>query len=197
MLSVDVRVLIAISTLITGVTGVLMGYRFMEIRRYIYLNPKNDDEIKQFQLDVERLRLALGKAQAKAFVNAYIKPKRNLLYAIYYCLIAVFALISMPIVLILDLQIKSVELPKSGFALQLILMGLVALSATIKHARSNQDVRDSEVKITELKNRFGVFANQAARVEWQYRMVYRHPILMRLPGLAILAVGLALVGGTR
>lgn len=80
-----------------------------------------------------------------------------------------------------------------NLVLPLIGGGLFFLLTTLVHAKNEEDVRNSELKEAEWKKELGVFSGKARQVEWLYRMTYRHPVLMRLPGVVLLAAGLVIL----
>lgn len=99
----------------------------------------------------------------------------------------------------MDYKSSSIKEEQSGrpqminLAVPFMIMGLFSLFRTVRHARSYENVRDSEMKAAKLKNAFGILAGKSAQIEWRCRMTYKHPILMRLPGLAFLTAGLAIL----
>lgn len=80
-----------------------------------------------------------------------------------------------------------------GLAIGLLLAGTYFLLSTRSHALSEDDVRDSDGREADLKRELGVLANGSNQMEWVYRTTYRHPILMRMPGVTLLLVGTGLL----
>jgi hypothetical protein len=77
--------------------------------------------------------------------------------------------------------------------LALLGAGLVWLLPTLWHARTREDVVDSEQREAELRKEIGFLANGPNQMEWVYRATYRHPVLMRLPGALLVGAGVVLL----
>ena len=79
------------------------------------------------------------------------------------------------------------------FVLPLIGGGLFFLLTTLVHAKNEGDVTYSELEEAKWKKELGVFSGKARQMEWVYRTTYRHPVLMRLPGVVLIAVALVIL----
>ncbi len=75
----------------------------------------------------------------------------------------------------------------------MVLGGLGALLYTIGPAKSENDFDESLRRERRNKEEFGIFAGRANQFEWAYRATYRHPVLMRLPGVLLLIAGTVLL----
>lgn len=65
--------------------------------------------------------------------------------------------------------------------------GVIWLLLTISHAKNDEDLRDSEEREAIFRKELGIFRGQSTSMEWLYRATYRHPVLMRLPGVILIA----------
>ncbi len=73
-----------------------------------------------------------------------------------------------------------------------MLGGLYWIYLTTWHAKSEDDVAESYRVERESRNR-SMLASGETQFHWAYRATYRHPVLMRLPGVLQLTVGTVLV----
>lgn len=79
-------------------------------------------------------------------------------------------------------------------AFPLIIGGLYALFITLRPARNEEDVMESELRDADRKKEVGEFiAGHANKYEWAYRTTYRHPVLMRLPGALMLTAAVIII----
>ena len=65
--------------------------------------------------------------------------------------------------------------------------GTLWLLVTISHAKNDDDLRESEAREAFLRKEFGIFHGRVTGAEQFYRATYRHPVLMRLPGVILVA----------
>ena len=71
--------------------------------------------------------------------------------------------------------------------------GLVLLVTTMRPARSEDDVRESLQQDEHLQRELGPLSGRQRNFGWAYRTTYRHPVLMRAPGVILVLTGTALV----
>lgn len=79
-------------------------------------------------------------------------------------------------------------------AFPLIIGGLYLLLTTLWPARNEEDVIESELRQADWKKEVGkLIAGNTNKYEWVYRTTYRHPVLMRLPGVILLTAGVIII----